>query len=147
MRKVWILPLVVLAALALACAQERYDPTPIPTATAAPTPEPTPAPELLGGEDRRACGLFWESYEWAVIDRRGTPVYAWLGKHDATVYYFTSHFEHDGVFVTLRDGCVLYESSSFLRGDTHRDFDVEQFRVEETELYHNRVRVQPKGGP
>ena len=122
------------------------DPEPTPTVIASPTPEPTPEPVLLGGENRKACGLYWESYEWVVVDRRGTPVYAWLGKHDDTVYYFTDNLGGDEEFVTLKDGCALHESSSFLIRDAHKDFDVEQFRVGENDLFHWGVLVEDRAG-
>ncbi|KKN12985.1 hypothetical protein LCGC14_1011070 [marine sediment metagenome] len=118
------------------------DSEPAPTVTASPTPVPPPEPLLLGGENRRACGLYWESYEWVVVDRRGTPAYAWLGVGDDIVYYFTDNLAGDEEFVTLKDGCVLYESSSFLRRDAHKDFDVEQFRVGEHDLFHWGVMVE-----
>ena len=113
------------------------DPASAPVVVSIPTPEPTPEPVVLGGEDRRACGMYWETYEWALIDRRGTPVYAWMGVPDASVYYFTDDLEDDGGFVTLKNGCALYESSSIFRKDAHKDFDVEQFRVGEGDLFHN----------
>ncbi len=122
------------------------DPEPIPTVTAPPTPEPTPEPVLLGGENRKACGLYWESYEWVVVDRRGTPFYARYGVPDATVYYFTNNLERDERFVTLKDGCILYDSSSFLRRDTHEDFNVEQFRVGKYDLFHWGVIVEERAG-
>ncbi|KKL57388.1 hypothetical protein LCGC14_2235870 [marine sediment metagenome] len=122
------------------------DPEPTPTVIASPTPEPTPEPVLLGGENRKACGLYWESYEWVVVDRRGTPVYAWFGVSDDTVYYFTNNLERDEGFVTLRDGCALYDSSSRLRGDSHKDFDVEQFRIGENDLFHWGVIVEERAG-
>ena len=118
------------------------EPSSTPTVAALPTPEPTPEPVLLGGEDRRACGLYWESYEWVVIDRRGTPVYAIYGVPDDTVYYFTNNLKRDEEFVTLRDGCILYDSSTFLRRDTHKDFDVEQFRVGDHDLFHWGIIVE-----
>ena len=122
------------------------DPEPTPTVIASSTPEPTPEPVLLGGDNRKACGLYWEAYEWVVVDRQGTPFYAMYGVPDATVYYFTNNLEKDERFVTLKDGCILEDSSSFLRLDTHKDFDVEQFRVGENDLFHWGVLVEDRAG-
>ncbi len=107
---------------------------PLPTPTPAPTVSPTPAPELLGGEDRRACGLYWETYEWALIT---------VEKGD-TVRYFTNDLTIDDTFLTMRDGCRLEDYPTPFRNDDHKNFDVEQFRIGEVDLFHWSVIAEKK---
>ena len=119
------------------------DPEPTPTAIASPTPEPTPEPVLLGGENRKACGLYWESYEWAVEkqDGREFPQY-----QNESRFWFTNDIRIGEDFITLLDGCYLNETGNSIRRDSHKDFDVEQFRVGENDLFHWGVLVEDRAG-
>lgn len=123
MSRLGIIAVISAVLMVMGCAER--------VSTSEPTPAPTPASELLGGEDRRACGLYWESYEWVVV----------RSERDDKVRYFTNDAEVGDRFITFRDGCRLEEYPTVFRGDDHSDFDVEQFRVEGLELYHNGKRV------
>ena len=115
-------------------------PASIPTATAVPTPSPTPAPELLGSEDRKACGYLFTSYEWAVKQRENRY---------ENRYWFTNNLTMVAGVMTLSDGCYLEEKGlSIIRGDRHKPFDVTQFRLGEfgenkndLKLHHAGIRV------
>ncbi len=118
---------------------------PTPTATTVSTLTPTPAPELLGGEDRRACGYLFTSFEWA-ITQRDNP---W-----EDLFWFTNNMVIAEDVMTLRDGCYLNEEgASFFVSDRHKPFNIMQFRLKEFgdgkndfKLYHRGVLLTTSTG-
>ncbi|KKL97969.1 hypothetical protein LCGC14_1829120 [marine sediment metagenome] len=117
-------------------------PTPVPTATPIATPSPSPALVLLGGEDRRACGYLFTTFEWAVVKRDS--------RYEDRYWFTNDRVAAEGV-MTLRGGCSLdEEGQAFFHSDQHKPFDVMQFRLSEFgdgkhdfKLYHNGVQVRP----
>ncbi|KKM42275.1 hypothetical protein LCGC14_1563170 [marine sediment metagenome] len=137
-----ILAIAVCAIIALAgCTQPQETTSLEPIVTPAPTVEPSPEPVLLGGEDRHACGYFFDSYEWVVVKRES--------KHEDTLW-FSNKREVMGDLITLRDGCRLREyGTKLLVDDEHRQFEAMQFRSEEfgdgkhdLKLFHRSVLAE-----